>query len=105
MGVAAAVDLPNAICAVGMAGSAVHHAEPEHLARPRGGQVVAEHFKGGFAVDHGHDWLVVVRLAHGVDGGRNGSTLAVGSLEHVEVEKRNVIYGIARAEAIHARGM
>jgi hypothetical protein len=100
-----AVALPDAVGAVRVAAGAIRHAEPEHLARPLGGQVVAEHFVGGLAVDDGHSRRVVVRFFHGTDGGLDGVLLAVGRLQHVEVEQRGIVRCVAGGEAADAGGV
>src|SRR6185295_796764 len=65
MRLSATVALPDAIGAVGVAGRAVHHTNPEHRPRPFGGDSIHQHFVTCFAVDHRHDRLVGVRLADG----------------------------------------
>src|SRR5436853_289553 len=54
----APVALPNPVRAISMAGGPVHHANPEHGARPLGGDLIHQHLVTCFAINDRHDWAI-----------------------------------------------
>ena len=70
--IAAAVDLPNAVRPVSVAGARRWSCKPEHRAGPARRQRIAEHFVAGFAVDDRHRRLGGVRLRASPERRRHG---------------------------------